>query len=192
MYGDLTLICGPMFSGKTTELLKRILWEKNGLKRKIAVYKTSFDDRYAHEEVMNHDGLQAKAISIKEWGDIEEGVETVFFDEVQFFDQPQFKGDLISIVQDLLSRGINVVGAGLDMDASGSPFLITAQLLAMADEVKKLRSHCAICGQPATKSYRKIENLSVIQLGGDDIYEPRCTTHWAEGREQEDLFKKQA
>ncbi len=192
MYGHLTIICGPMFSGKTTELLKTILWEKNGMKRKVAVYKTSFDDRYAHEEVMNHDGLQARAISIKSWNGLESGVDTVFFDEVQFFTRPQFDGDLVSIVQDLLSRGVNVVGAGLDMDSNGKPFEVTAKLLAMADDVKKLRSHCSVCGQPATKSYRKDASTGVIHLGSDDLYEPRCTLHWSEGMDQVDLFKRRA
>lgn len=188
MYGKLTLICGPMFSGKTTELLKSILWNKNGLNKNIAVFKTSFDDRYAQEEVMNHDGLEAKALSVKTWKDVSDDIDVVFFDEVQFFKNPQFDGHLVDIVHDLLSRGIDVVGAGLDMDADGKPFDITAMLLAMADEVIKLTSHCAVCGQPATKTYLKVERTGQVQLGGSESYEPRCTRHWSDGRAQTDLF----
>lgn len=191
MYGQLTLICGPMFSGKTTELLKRILWEKNGVKRNVAVFKTSFDNRYAHEEVMNHDGLEARALSIKSWSALDPSVDIVFFDEVQFFCAPQFNGDLVDIVLGLITRGVDVCGAGLDMDAEGRPFPITASLMAMADEVIKLRSHCAVCGQPATKTFAKKGKVNKVQLGGAESYEPRCTKHWAEGRNQNDLFMPQ-
>lgn len=188
MYGRLTIVCGPMFSGKTTELLKSILWAKNGQSKKVAVFKTSFDDRYAHEEVMNHDGLQARAYSIKNWSAIDPDIDMVFFDEVQFFTKPQFNGDLKEIVHSLLSKGVDVMGAGLDMDADGRPFEITAYLMAMADQIIKLTSHCAVCGQPATKSFRKVERVSSVQLGGSESYEARCTKHWAEGMSQDDLF----
>lgn len=192
MYGRLKLVCGPMFSGKTTELLKNILWAKNGLGRQVAVYKTSFDDRYAQEEIMNHDGLQVRAQSITQWEKVPDDVEMVFFDEVQFFTQPQFNGDLKEIVHDLLYRGIDVMGAGLDMDAEGRPFEVTAYLMAMADDIIKLNSHCSVCGQPATKTFRKINThgKASVQLGGNESYEPRCTKHWAEGIKQEDLFEK--
>lgn len=191
MYGSLTLICGPMFSGKTTELLKNILWQKNGLNKNVLVYKTSFDDRYAHEEVMNHDGLQAKALSIKTWdGNLPADTDVVFFDEVQFFDEPQFDGNLVQIVHDLLSKGVDVYGAGLDMDAEGLPFEITAKLMAMSDKVIKLQSICAVCGQHATKTFRFVKETAdgQVQLGGSESYEPRCTKHWSSGRVQSDLF----
>lgn len=177
-----------MFSGKTTELLKNILWAKNGRKRKAVVFKTSFDNRYAEEEIVSHEGLHATALSISQWNGVPEGTEIVFFDEVQFFCEPQFNGELIDIVSDLLHRGIDVTGGGLDMDSEGKAFPITAQLMAMADEVTKLKSYCAVCGQPATKTYRKIAKGGKVQLGGADLYEPRCTKHWSETRYQSDLF----
>lgn len=187
-YGTLKIICGPMFSGKTTDLLKNILWAKNGRQRKTVVFKTSFDNRYAEQEVVSHEGLQTTALSINKWHDVPEGTEIVFFDEVQFFCEPQFQGDLIDIVANLLHRGIDVTGGGLDMDSEGKAFPITAQLMAMADEVTKLKSHCAVCGQPATKTYRKAAIGGKVQLGGADLYEPRCTKHWSETRYQDDLF----
>ena len=192
MYGRLTLVCGPMFSGKTTELLKNILWAKNGLGREVAVFKTSFDNRYAEEEIMNHDGLQVKALSIQDWNHNIDGVDMVFFDEVQFFTKPQFNGDLKEIVHELLLQGIDVMGAGLDMDAEGRPFEVTAYLMAMADEIIKLNSHCSVCGQPAAKTFRKINknNSGSVQLGGNESYEPRRTKHWSEGIKQQDLFEQ--
>lgn len=187
-YGHLAVVCGPMFSGKTTELLKNILWAKNGLSRNVEVFKTSFDDRYAHEEIVSHEGLQTKAMSIKKWIGIKPETDIVFFDEVQFFCDPQFKGDITQIVPELLEQGVDVFAAGLDMDFQGRPFPVTAHLLAMADQVQKLQSICSVCGQPATKSYRKSQSRNQVELGGVELYEPRCTKHWTAYDDQADLF----
>ncbi|MCI2811426.1 hypothetical protein, partial [Eoetvoesiella caeni] len=61
-YGTLTVICGPMYAGKTTETLKRVLWARHGQNRNVAVLKPSFDDRYAETEIVSHDGLRTTAL----------------------------------------------------------------------------------------------------------------------------------
>lgn len=189
VYGTLTIKVGSMFSGKTTNLLKNVLWSKAGLNKNIKVFKPAFDNRYAELEIVSHDGLRANAESILEW---KHGIELVgsdqlalnpdmvFFDEIQFFVEPYFKGDIVEIIKQLLDRGIHVYVSGLDMDWQGNPFDITAKLLAMADDVEKLTANCNVCGAPARKTYKKTQDGGSVELGTTDIYESRCNRHWKE------------
>lgn len=185
-YGHLTVICGPMYSGKTSELLKRVLWARTGLERDVLVVKPAFDDRYSDTRIVTHDGLGVNAYSITAWSQIEKRAEfadTIFLDELQFLDDARIGADVVEIVRDLLTKGKNVVANGLDMDIHGSPFRITGTMMAMADEVVKLRSNCSQCGQPATKTFRLVDDVkadgeNVVALGSVGVYEPRCNKHW--------------
>ncbi len=179
-YGNLKVFCGPMFSGKTTELLKRILWAKNGQHQKIKVFKPAFDQRYHKHSLVSHEGLASPAEAIDEWYGVDQEVQTVFFDEVQFFIPPHYQGqDIIAVIKSLLKDGVDVTVSGLDMDWQGEPFNVTAQLMAMAEEVQKFRGVCAVCGRPSTRSYKKTRKGESVELGSTDLYEPRCTHHWA-------------
>lgn len=180
-YGSLKVICGPMFGGKTTTLLRDILWARNGEEKDTLVVKPAFDNRYAETRIVTHDGLSVNCHSIKEWSTVErkaDFAEIVFFDEVQFFEEPNFDGDIIDIIKNLLRDGKSVVCNGLDMDVFGNPFSITASLLGMADEAMKLTSVCSVCGRTATKTFRTTDGAKKVELGSTDIYEPRCNTHW--------------
>jgi thymidine kinase len=177
-YGHLTVICGPMFAGKTTELLKRILWATNGLGERTAVFKSGYDTRYGMTDIISHDGLKAQAAVIADWRGAGEATH-VFFDEAQFFTAPYFNGDLVHIIHTLLQQGCAVTATGLDTDWRGHPFDITARLAAMADDVVKLQSHCSVCGRTATKTYRREPGPNAIALGGAETYEPRCNAHWS-------------
>tara|TARA_B100000035_G_C20973932_1_gene542310 strand:- start:724 stop:1287 length:564 start_codon:yes stop_codon:yes gene_type:complete len=173
-----------MFAGKTTETLKRILWAKNGRGQSIRVFKPAFDQRYARLQIVSHEGLAADAEAVVDWDQrsqtmIEESIDVVFFDEVQFFESPNFRGDILQIVEDLLAAGIDVVCSGLDMDWQGKPFPIIAHMAAKADEVHKLRGVCTVCGRPSTKTYKKTGSGGQIEIGGAELYESRCTIHWA-------------
>lgn len=179
-YGNLTVYCGPMYSSKTTSLLQKILWASNGEKKIVHVFKPQFDNRYSETEIVNHNGLRFSAHSINDIPtfEIKEG-ELVFLDEIQFYMQPYFNGNVIDWVKQLLSKNINVVVAGLDMDWQGNPFEITAHMLGMATEVNKLTAYCTVCGHPATKTYKlnQTDNNSV-ELGATETYEARCNNHW--------------
>lgn len=177
-YGRLDVICGPMFAGKSTELLKRILWARNGENRKILVIKPAFDTRYDATRIVSHDGLASDAVAVRRWPTLPAECSEVFIDEAQFFVKPHYEGDLVGEVRELLAAGINVVCAGLDADWRGQPFEMTARLLAMADQVTKLRANCTVCGQPAGKTFKKISNGQQVELGQNDLYEARCNRHW--------------
>lgn len=181
MYGHLTVICGSMFAGKTTELLKRILWARNGQHKAVLVVKPAFDQRFSTTKIVSHDGLSVEAKAITKWDDISliaPDAELVCIDEVQFFGQPHFEGDIVEEIRQLLIIGTDVVVTGLDLDWKGIPFPITASLLAMADTVMKLSANCTVCGQGATKTHKKNYNEETVELGASDLYEARCNDHW--------------
>jgi thymidine kinase len=177
-YGRLDVICGPMFSGKSTEILKRAIWYTHGTGARIMLLKPAFDVRYAESRVVNHDGVGFDAIPIVAMPTIPADIAAVFIDEAQFCVDPHYKGDLIADVTALLRRGVDVAVSGLDMDWRGHPFPVIAALLAMADSAHKLRSRCAVCGHDAHKSFKKHRNDRTLELGQSDLYEPRCNKHW--------------
>lgn len=180
-YGSLTAIAGPMFGGKSTATLKRILWAKNGENRTTHVFKPAFDTRYADQEIVSHDGLRAPAIAISTIPQLELGTnDIVFLDEIQFYTAPYFEGDVVAWVKTLLAQGIEVVVAGLDMDWKGDPFELTAKFLAMANITEKLTAHCTVCGRPASKTFKKQvdANTGSVELGAQESYEARCNAHW--------------
>lgn len=178
-YGHLEVICGPMFAGKTTEILKRVLWARNGCNQKVKVFKPAFDNRYSETEIVSHDGLRTIANSIYTWDELAEYHSLVVFDEIQFFVNPHFDRDIVKIIAKLLQNGTNVVASGLDMDWQGNPFYTTSMLLGMADEVKKLKANCTISGRPAGKTFKKTQDGGSVELGAHDLYEARSNEFWS-------------
>jgi thymidine kinase len=177
-YGTLTLVCGPMYAGKTTETLKRVLWARNGRNQKVRVLKPAYDTRYAEVEIVSHDGLRTAAESVSNLPEIGSTADVVVLDEVQFFMDPYVSGDVPEWVLGLLREGIDVIAAGLDMDWRGRPFAVTASLSAMADEIVKLAANCTVCGRPARKTWKREKSGGSVELGGTDKYEARCNDHW--------------
>ena len=69
MRGKLETIVGAMFAGKTSELLKRILWAKHQNK-KIIVIKPIIDNRYSQEKIITHNDLSHECFAMKNWDEI--------------------------------------------------------------------------------------------------------------------------
>jgi thymidine kinase len=175
--GVVEVICGPMFSGKTEELLRRIRRAEIA-QQKVTVFKPAIDNRYAHEQVCSHIGHSFSAIVINGSSQILDKVsadtKVVAIDEVQFFDN-----DIVEIVSILADRGLRVICAGLDQDHLGEPFGPMPSLLSIADKVDKLYAVCKICGGPATKSLRvNTDNQKRVLVGEFDYYEARCRKHY--------------
>jgi len=176
--GSIEIVCGPMFSGKSEELIRR-------LKRvEIAGYsplviKPQIDIRYSYCDVVSHSGVTQAARTVAEARDILELYsceEVVAIDEVQFFDE-----EIIEVVRYLRNDGVRVILAGLDTDFRGEPFGQVGGLLAVANQVDKLKAICHSCrgfnadmtqrlvdGKPASK------DASIISIGGLESYEARC------------------
>lgn len=177
-HGYIEVVVGPMYSGKSEELIRRLKRAKIA-KQNIIVFKPHIDDRYSKNDVVSHSGDSIEAIPIGKASDIyklvNEDVQVVGIDEVQFFED-----EIVDIAVDLANKGIRVIAAGLDMDFKGEPFGPTPRLLAMAEFVDKIQAVCSVCGQPATRSQRLINgepakyNDPIIQVGAVESYEARC------------------
>lgn len=177
-HGYIEVVIGPMYSGKSEELIRRIKRAKIA-KQNIVVFKPKIDDRYSKEDVVSHSGDSVNAIPISSpkeiYNFIDCKTQVVGIDEVQFFDE-----DIVDIAVDLADKGIRVIAAGLDMDFKGEPFGPTPKLLAVSEFVDKIQAICSSCGQPATRSQRLINgepakyNDPIIQVGAVESYEARC------------------
>ena len=180
MRGNLETIVGAMFAGKSSELLKRILWAKHQNK-KIIVIKPSIDNRYSNDKIITHNDLSHECYAMYDWTTTlknfnfeKNEVDMVFLDEIQFMDT----NDTISNVETILNKGIDVVCAGLDQDSRGKPWETSSMLLGLSDKILKIYGFCNVCGLEATKTYRKKEGGERTQVGAANIYEPRCLKHW--------------
>ena len=180
MRGNLETIVGAMFAGKTSELLKRILWAKHQNK-KIIVIKPSIDNRYSNEKIITHNDLSHDCYPMRNWETTlkkfvfeKSKVDMVFLDEIQFMNT----NETLKNVEDLLNKGIDVVCAGLDQDSRGKPWETSSMLLGLSDKIVKIYGFCNVCGIEATKTYRKTEGGERTQVGAANIYEPRCLKHW--------------
>ena len=180
MRGKLETIVGAMFAGKTSELLKRILWAKHQSK-KIIVIKPIIDNRYDQEKIITHNDLSHDCFSMKNWKHVNDKfkfnrdvVDVLFLDEIQFMSTDE----TLENVETILNNGIDVVCSGLDQDSRGRPWETSSMLLGLSDKIIKIYGFCNVCGMEATKTFRKTEGGGRTQVGAADIYEPRCLKHW--------------
>lgn len=176
--GQIELICGSMFSGKTEELIRRIRRAVIA-KQKVQVFKPAVDSRYHVQRVTSHNGIDFDAFPVTLAKDIETNLEpdttVVAIDEVQFFDE-----GVIEVCEALAEKGHRVICAGLDMDFRGIPFGPMPQLMARAEQVRKLHAICVICGNEASRTQRLLDGRPaslddpVVLVGAAEVYEARC------------------
>jgi len=182
--GRLEVICGSMFSGKTEELMRRLKRAEYAKKNVLTI--KHFIDQRAHQNydcIFSHEGKQRKAClvgnddaSIVQLYDlVDASVSVVGIDEGHFF-QP----NIVPAVQNLVAQGKYVLVAGLDLDFRGQPFPVMAQLMALADDVVKLKAICVCCGQDAHHTQRLVNGKPahyddpIIMVGAEECYEARC------------------
>jgi thymidine kinase len=179
--GLIEVVCGSMFSGKTDELIRRLV-RATIAKQKVKVFKPALDDRYTLEKVTSHAGAAYDAIPVEKAGDIREKVDSettvVAVDEAQFFDD-----EIVEVAQELAARGVRVIVAGLDMDFRGEPFGPMPILMATAEKVDKLHAICMTCGNEASRTQRLVNGNParyddpVVIVGASELYEARCREH---------------
>lgn len=176
IHGHLEVICGPMFSGKTEELIRRIRRSQIA-RQKVQIFKPAVDTRYAEKQVVSHSAQSIDSTPVAKSLDIlnlvKDTTRVVAIDEVQFFDF-----DIIGVVEKLTARGLRVIAAGLDLDYRAKPFGPMGELLAIADDVAKIQAICTICGAPATRTQRLVGNDEQFLLGELKTYEARCRAHY--------------
>lgn len=177
-HGWIEVVVGPMYSGKSEELIRRVKRAKIA-KQKVLVFKPSIDDRYSKADVVSHNGDKTWAIpvssSVEILAHITNDVDVVAIDEVQFFDE-----NIVEVCKELADNNKRVICAGLDMDFRGEPFGFIPKLMAMAEFVNKLQAICMTCNNPATRTQRLINGEPakysdpIILVGALESYEARC------------------
>lgn len=169
--GWIEVICGCMFSGKTEELIRRIRRAQIARQR-VAIFKPKIDTRYSAEHIVSHSEQSVVADVVEDATEILEkavNATVVGIDEGQFF-----RPNLVDVCELLANKGKRVIVAGLDQDYRGKPFEPMPQLLAVAEYITKTLAICVICGNPADRTQRKIQQQDRVLVGAKDIYEARC------------------
>ena len=178
-YGSIEVIVGPMYAGKSEELIRRINRAKIAA-LKVLAFKPKIDKRYSEGCITTHNGKQAPSIPVDSIDEMKAVMETEDFDvlaidEIQFFDD-----EILNLCQEVANGGKRVICSGLDMDFRGEPFRIVPKMMAIAEYVTKLTAVCMVCKSPATRTQRLVNGVPakysdpIILVGAKDSYEARC------------------
>jgi len=174
--GWVEVICGSMFSGKTEELIRRLVRARIA-RQKVQAFKPALDDRYARDHVVSHNGQKIPSIEVEDARAIlalvEDDTRVVAVDEAQFLGS-----DLLDVVEELARSGRRVIVAGLDQDYLGRPFEPVPQIMAIAESVTKTMAVCVVCGQPANRTQRLVPGGDRVLVGAGEAYEARCRNCW--------------
>jgi len=170
--GWIEVVAGPMFSGKSEELI-RLLRRAAIARQRVQVFKPALDNRYSEGDVVSHSQWRIPCQVVENAAEVRRRLdprtEVVGIDEAQFFDD-----ELPRICTHLANLGKRIVVAGLDMDYRGVPFGPMPELLAIAEKVQKIQAICARCGAAAGYTQRLTEDQERVVVGASDVYEARC------------------
>lgn len=198
----LELIVGTMFSGKTTELIRRTnLYEVAGIKSQI--FKPRIDDRYSFKEIKSHDQLGKEVVCVEDVAElkqrIEKNTDVIGIDEVQFFES-----SIVDFCDYLVNQGKIVTVAGLLKDfadnffqfkdkCGGESIFNMSELLRISDQVTHLKALCTYdingaenrkCAREASRVQRFVDgkiaplNSPIVEIGGTKAYAARCRQHF--------------
>ena len=169
--GWIEVICGPMFSGKTEELIRRLV-RAQFAKQRVSIFKPGTDNRYSDDYIVSHNQRKIKSIQVKSSNELLKFLDKadVFgIDEAQFFD-----AHIIQVCQEIAKKGKRVVIAGLEKDFMAEPFGPMPELLVDAEYITKVNAICMVCGDPANFSQRITNEINQVVVGESDKYEARC------------------
>lgn len=178
MSKKLEIIIGPMFAGKSCEIIRRVRLLRV-CKKDYLIIKPIIDTRYSSNEIVSHNFDKEKCLSVKNVSDIfpklKDKIDTVFIDEAQFFSK--LKDPVIKIVEEY---NCNVVITGLDGDSNRNKFGEILDLIPFCDSCRKITALCQICmdGTPGIFSYRKTNNEGQVHIGAGDEYMAVCRKHY--------------
>lgn len=183
--GVLEVITGPMFSGKSEELIRRLKRARIARQR-VLCYKPDVDLRYHRTHIASHSAQTHEACPVTSVEDLRaklfpqlDEVEVVGIDEVQFLSP-----EIVPVVSELVDLGKRVIVAGLDMTFTAEPFGPVPALMALADRVTKLSAVCMICGQSAIHTQRLGQSQELVVVGATGMYEARCRAHFHPHRDE--------
>lgn len=178
----LDIIIGPMFAGKSSELIKRIRQLKV-LKKEYIVIKPLIDTRYSDDHIVSHNNDMEHCISINNINDFIanitnfniNNIETIFIDEGQFF--PDLKENVLKLVEEYNK---NIVIVGLDGDFNRNKFGQILDLIPYCDTCVKIKSLCVLCNDmtPAIFTKKISNNDNQVEIGNENIYRAVCRYHY--------------
>jgi len=185
--GSITVITGPMFSGKSGKLIKTLQkYEKKEMKR-VKAYKPVNDNRFSDDKIvsrMDHYkySFPATNLPLELPDDVVDQIllETESYDVIGFDEAQFFKKNIMKLVEELASRGKEVIVAGLNMDYRGKEFGFIGGLMAISDEIIKLFSDCNVCASPKGSHTQRIvnekpaKNGPIVSIGDTESYQSRC------------------
>lgn len=185
--GWIEVICGPMFSGKSEELIRRLRRAVIARKR-VQVFKPILDNRYAPDEIVSHGDMRMKSEVIRSAGEILEKLdwrtEVIGVDEVNFLG-----AGLVDAATRLADSGKQVILAGLDTDYLGRPFPPVPELLALAESITKTLAICMRCGNLAKHTQRLVASDELIVVGASGMYEARCRRCFEPGVPKQEILE---
>jgi thymidine kinase len=185
--GWIEVVCGPMFSGKSEELIRRLRRAKIARKR-VQVFKPVLDDRYSVDEIVSHGDQRMKSEVVATAGEIlnklDWKTQVVGVDESNFFG-----AELVDVACQLADSGKQVLIAGLDTDYLGRPFTPMPELLCLAESITKTLAICMRCGNPAKHTQRLVESDDLIVVGAAGMYEARCRRCFEAGVPKQELLE---
>ncbi len=177
--GRIEVITGPMFSGKSEELIRRLKRARIARQR-VLCYKPDIDLRYHRTAIASHGAQTHEACTVANVDRLRAElyprlaeVDVIGIDEAQFFDE-----GIVPLAMELVHLGKRVLLAGLDTTFAAEPFGPIPALMATADEVTKLSAVCMVCGAPAIHTQRLGSSQELVMVGAAGVYEARCRTHF--------------
>ncbi|GAB2212340.1 hypothetical protein Drorol1_Dr00020300 [Drosera rotundifolia] len=183
-WGEIHVIVGPMFAGKTTTLLRRVQSEV-GNGRCVAVIKSDKDARYGLDSIVTHDGDKYPCFALKDLSSFRQKFGGRAYDELDVIgiDEAQFFEDLYDFCQWAADHdGKTVIVAGLDGDYLRRSFGSVLDVIPLADSVTKLTARCEMCGKLAHFTLRKSDETKTELIGGAEKYMPVCRQHYISGQ----------
>jgi len=177
---EFVIFTGPMFGGKTTRLLSSI--ERFRLRQKrVYIFKPLKDTRYDPKgiAIISHTGYETLSIPIEKPEDINEYLEKraspvgiIAVDEAFMIE------GIADTLIDLYKKGFSILISSLQLSSQGEPFEEITKMLPWATRVEVCPAVCTICGADAFYTYKKRGTDKQLEIGGGEMYEPRCLNHW--------------
>jgi thymidine kinase len=185
--GWIEVVCGPMFSGKSEELIRRLRRARIA-RRRVQVFKPTIDNRYSVDEIVSHGDQRMKSEAVASAAEIAAKVDprtqVIGVDESNFFGP-----ELADVASHLADEGKQVIIAGLDTDYLGRPFSPMPELLCLAESITKMLAICMRCGNPAKHTQRLVESTDLIVVGAAGMYEARCRRCFEPGVPKQEVLE---
>jgi thymidine kinase len=171
---EFIIYCGPMFGSKTSRLLTK-LDRLSYQKKKFITFKPDIDIRYDKNHITTHLGAKVKAIRVKTGSDMVQYIHGMH--SVIAVDEAFMITDVAQTLIEQYKKGKTILVSSLDMSATLQPFSEMEKMFRWSTRIEKCPAVCTKCDSDAHYTFKKTDSTEQIEVGGSDIYEPRCYRH---------------